>query len=250
MMMKFFNRRKYFVLNLLQISDSKIAKQFRIEQCLQFCCDFLAETCGMRPDSFSINYSRRTWSSMPGLLKELDRLGGENVCFVYAGLSKGQSKSSIVITNALNNYIEKPLTSEIELHLIFDFDRYDTIGLTTFLTGIFEFIQYDYGYGLTLREDFDLIRESKPNQIDYAEIKYWRNNIKRVNSGDLRKLYPINVLNQAHSKQPVISSLIASGNGKVMDLPGERFLWLFDENSIQMAKTELRKSGLLISKSD
>lgn len=245
--MNFFKRRRHYrIVNLFCIADEAQAKSFDINECADYCFEFLKRIKGDYPGFYSINYSNQTWRSRKAFSKAIS--GNPDIVFVSSNYEK--SNCYLTISNTMLNFQQMPKLGPIELTLAVEDDAMGENDILTFCQGLGLFYQYHYGYVIKSSEAFDFSREEKHTSTFFSkqqnmqqENEAWRDHISALKFGFVRKIYPINVLRRAH-----LDNLnLDPGGLSLVRINDDMVMWILKEEEVEMYRDQLSNSPYVLA---
>lgn len=199
---------------------------------------------------FDVNYGEKTFKKFDKLKSYIEKKEAKKLVSIawYSG------RSFIIVENqALNSSAKKD--SFCSLDIAFDEEFFNAVDAKSFYLSLHQIFNYDYGYSLSLTQDFDFGTEKRIKKSLFSvstsvdeDTVFWMTHVPDVHSGYVRDVYPINFINEKHMAQRAIIELKENSVGSFKKLNDSIWIWSLDGNEIGFAKEVLSKSKLIIRK--
>lgn len=259
--MNFFNlnrkRNLFKIIKLYRIVDLEQARKVKIHEIINSCTELMDSTLSSYPDNYEVNYGKKQWKSKKGFNLGISKLDKKEIYNVIASFSNSKTYFSISnsVLNISSDFIPNKSMVTIEIavpKLSIDFNQ-----LISFLSGLYNIFEYDYGYIVELNEDYDFSTEKKikkklfGQEISIEEIdKIWRFHSVGINYGFLKNVYPINILNKTQISQPVVNNCLKEKIGKVEQINNSINLWILTNRELSQVQCFFKQSKYLIANKD
>ena len=240
-------KRRYKCLKLFYSVENRIIEQKKV---LDFFYNILKRLNEDFSNNFDggieLNYGQKKWvNSKKYLSNPLNKLNftDEITFFCFNQLNDGYL---IIESSSSKGCHEISLQFGIELDLVSDKSL-----VRLFLKSCP--ISFQYGYILNLTEDYDFITERKKRkglfkggfEVTKEDI-YWQKNIKKTNSGYIKKLYRFNILNNSHLSNKSFIEMNKKGVGDFTKYDENITFWRLDEKEYEIGATIISNSGLVL----
>lgn len=247
------NKMSYSLIKLHKIVDLNEAKEINIQNIASKCLDFIFSIESSYPEFYEINYGKKSWKSKKAFDLGLTKMKDESISDLAALFSA--SKSSLNIGNNILNIIPSaiPDQSMTSIDIAVPSLTINSEQINSFFIDIYKFFQFDYGYVTKLTDDYDFITERKikkrlfSQEFSIEEIdNIWQFHSVGLKYGFIKKLYPMNFLNNSQINQPIIKGLIEKELGHIRQLNDEITMWELDTKDFNYANKELIQSKYVI----
>jgi hypothetical protein len=239
--MNLFRKKKpdNWIVKLFRITDQKSAEDFNMEECIINTIKFIEQESILKPTDFDINY-QITRKSLNGFMKALK--SQKEIVYSFVGFDSNNTNSLFVISNPMLNWTKKPDNSSIDVCIQIASNIIDSEKVDKIAKGLIESYDFDYGYITKLPWNYDSNSERKlkiglfsitsdVNETDHA----WTFHKLAVLDGFIKRLYPINYLNDSHVKSSKLKELL-SNFGAIENVTKRIYKWTLDSNEIEILK--------------
>jgi hypothetical protein len=242
--------KQYRIVKFYKICDLTTAKSIYLKDVFSFCLLFFKDDINYSEVAYDVNYGQKAFKGLDKLKAYIEKKDTTKL----VALTCYSGRSFISMENqALNSVSQKNSFCSIEI--AFDEESFDTLRLENLSSSLYRVFNYDYGYSLSLSSDYDFVTEKKVKRSLFGvstsideDIVFWISHMANINSGYLKDVYPINLLNEKHMIQNTILDLQESNVGTFRKLNESIWVWSLDGNKINLAKDALLKAKYLISK--
>lgn len=239
---------KYRVFKFYRICDLTTAISIDLKNV--FLSAYMFFDTGYSDVDFDVNYGEKSFKNLNKLKSYLEKKDTKKLVSIAC-----HSDRSFIITEnqALNSSSKKD--SFCSLEIAFNEEFFNTSGAENFYSSLYQTFSYDYGYSLSLSEDFDFGTEKRIKRSFFSisttideDTVFWMSRLPDVNSGHLRDVYPINLINKKHMIEGAIVELREKNVGFFKKLNDSIWIWSLNENEASLAKEVLLKANLMIKK--
>ncbi|MDX2303705.1 MAG: hypothetical protein NW226_12950 [Microscillaceae bacterium] len=241
-------KAKYKIVNLFKIVNIEQAKQFDLKLYTYQCIDYL-NNIDVKLNYFNINFDFKAWTTYQGFDKGISKINNEDIVYFFSG---NKEKSYVEIDNSLLNLDLPPQIGSIEITVSIKESIFQLDSFSHFLIKSYDVFSFDYGYIVFLDESYDFLTERKLKSTLFGtknnvkEIDHiWISHCMGVNYGFIKKLYPINFLNETHLAQPLFQTLM-NKSGSSYKLNDRITVWLIDDNNLDSFNQDLSEGGYCI----
>lgn len=253
--MNIFKKKQWYkVIKLYKIVDIEQGKSIKTHDIITYCLELFHSTQQGYPSNYEINYGQKEWKTKKGFDKGIAKVDAENIADFAAFLS--ESLSCLSIGNNILNIVESsiPDKSIISIEIALPSLSIDVNKMKSFFKDLYAFFQYDYGYVVELAENFDFGTERKIKKKLFGhEVsveksdKIWRFHSVGFNHGFLKNIYPLNILNESHITQPIISQCLTDKIGSLEQINDNLSLWFLNDHELNHVKNRFKKSKYLMN---
>lgn len=248
---KSFRRKEYKVIKLFKVVNLELAQDLKIHSFINRCLDFIFENEKILSESYEINYGIKEWKTKKGLEKGISGLKSKDIVSLLAYFNN--SKTSLTFINDILNHDNPPNKSIVNLEIaIENSETLEFNKISDFIKNLHSIFNYDYGYITHLKDNYDFHSEVKESKsLFVTKVSVGENDINRdinslgINSGFLKGVYSINILNESHSSNPEIDHLIEKFGAKEK-ITEELFMWKLNKEEKTKVEERLSKTKFLI----
>lgn len=212
------------------------ARNFDTKHFIHTVLDELPKSFGISPSDYYITgpYPDNGWKTKQGFLRGLEKNNYQDVCHLLLS----SDDCCLSFENwSLNEIQPKPIDNQT---LIFNIK--EEIGnlekLENFAIKLHKVFPFQYGYSLTLPENYIPVTERKKNKssINKTDID-WTKNISQISDGVIKNIYPVNFIQEQLVKNAVFKELVIdTGLGTITKTDIGLFKWQLLEQEMKKAK--------------
>jgi len=253
----FFKSRKndlYFI-KLFKIVDFKTSKEFNNISFVRNYIEFIESKFKLKYNYFSINYSNKSWKTRNGFFKALKSKFNNEIVDVLCSDDYLMFSYSNFLLNIKENV---PQYGSIDVYFNIDKDFFDLDSLIIYLQDGFTNYSFDYGYIAKLTNEYSLESEKKYKKSIFGGIslesdkdsQFWNQHKYAMKQGFLRKIYPINFLNNSQLEQKIIKRLKSKKIGQFNKTNSNITMWVLNEKEYEIAIKAFKGSKYLLATKD
>jgi hypothetical protein len=253
----FFKSRKsdlYFI-KLFKIVDLKTSEEFNNISFVRNYLEFIESKFKLKYNNFSINYSNKIWKTRNGFFKALKSKLNNKIVDVLCSDDYQVFSYSNFLLNIKENI---PQYGSIDVYFSIDKDFFDLDSLIVYLQDGFNNYSFDYGYIAKLTNDYSLESECKYKKSVFGNIslefdksnQFWSQHKYAMKKGFLRKIYPINFLNNSQLEQKIIKQLKSNKIGQFDKINSKITMWVLNKNEVEIAIDAFKDSKYLLATKD
>jgi hypothetical protein len=224
------------VLKLFRVVTADEARKFDTKYFINTVLTELQNSFDVTPSDYYITgpYPDNGWKTKQGFLKGLDKNNYQDVCHLL--LSSNDYCFSFE-NWSLNEIQPKPIDNQI---LIFNIKEEiaDLEKLENFAFKLHEVFPFQYGYLLTLPENYIPVTERRKNDssINKTDIA-WTKSISQIRDGVIKDIYPVNLIQEHLVNNPIFKELVIDTRlGTITKTDVGLFKWKLSEQEIRKAK--------------
>jgi hypothetical protein len=173
-----------------------------MERCIFSTIDLVSQKTGLKTNYFDINY-RDAGRTLKTFKKHLAKK--KEVVYCTVGFDADKLDTSFTINNQMLNWTEQPEYAHIDIHMTISTQFAELIAIEEITEKLITSFDFEYGYITKLPSNYDDLTERKMKRGLFssgvqikASDKVWIFHSVGLREGYIKRLYPINYLNQSH----------------------------------------------------
>ncbi len=226
-----------------KITDKDSAEKFDMKSCILLLIDSIVQQTDLNATEFDINF-KSLGKSLNGFKNDLKKQ--EKVVYCFVGFDSEKTNTYFIVNNPMFNWTDKPDNSSVDVCIQIASNLCDSEKVDKIVGGLIENSDFDYGYITKLPWNFDSSSKRKLKRglftisSDVNEIEHaWTFHKLGVCNGFIKRIYPINYLNDSHLKSIRLKELL-SGFGTIENVNKDIYKWTLDSNEIvQLRRNEI-----------